>query len=86
MDLTFARLVLLASVEGYAAVEVETLAARVVELGEQVGDDAALAHGILNATWVVRMARAECQLAQDAASRLAEVATIAENDVLLVNA
>ena len=85
LDLTFARLVPLASVEGYAAAEVEALAERIVELGEQLGDHGAIAHG-LNATWVVRMGRAECQLAKDTASRLAEVAKIAGNEVLLANA
>jgi len=59
LDLTFAKLVPLASLQGYGSAEVKPLARRVVELGEKVSDPAATAAG-LAATWIVRMVRGLC--------------------------
>lgn len=85
LDLTFARLVPLASLQGYASPEVEQLTARVVELAEDVGDVAAGA-AALSATWIVRMVRGDCLAAKEAGTRLASIARAAHNDVLLINA
>lgn len=84
LDLTFAKLVPLASLQGYGSAEVEQLARLVVQLGEKVGDPAATAAG-LAATWIVRMARGDCRAAKEAGERLAALATETGNDVLLVN-
>jgi predicted ATPase len=84
LDLTFAKLVPHASLQGYASAEVEQLARRVVQLGEKVGDPAATAAG-LAATWIVRMVRGDCRAAKEAGERLAALATETGSDVLLIN-
>jgi DNA-binding winged helix-turn-helix (wHTH) protein/tetratricopeptide (TPR) repeat protein len=85
LDLTFARLVPLASIQGYASEEVETLTQRVVELSQELGDLSATA-AALGATWIVRMVRGECTAARDAGTRLALLAEAADNAILLINA
>ena len=85
LDLTFARLVPMASLHGYASPEVEQLTKRVVELGEELGDASATATA-LGATWFVRMVRGECLVAKNVATRLAAAALTAGNNVLLINA
>jgi len=84
LDLTFAKLVPHASLQGYGSAEVEQLARRVVQLGEKVGDPAATAAG-LAATWIVRMVRGDCRAAKEAGERLAALATETGSDVLLIN-
>jgi len=84
LDLTFAKLVPLASLQGYASAEVESLARRVVELGEKVSDPAATAAG-LAATWIVRMVRGLCLDAKEAGERLVDLARASGSDVLLIN-
>ena len=64
LDLTFARLVPMASLEGYASPEVERLTNRVVALAEELGDASAAATA-LGATWFVRMVRGECARGQE---------------------
>lgn len=85
LDLTFARLVPLASLLGYGSAEVEQPARRVVHLGEKIGDPAAIAAG-LAATWMVRMVRGDCRAAKEAGQRLVALATETGQDVLLINA
>ena len=85
LDLTFARLVPLASVEGYASPAAEQMSVRLVELGESLNDLQATA-AALSATWMIRMCRGECLAAKDAGRRLAAAASAADNDVLLMNA
>jgi DNA-binding winged helix-turn-helix (wHTH) protein/tetratricopeptide (TPR) repeat protein len=85
LDLTFARLLPLASLQGYASPEVEQLTRRVVELAEELGDHTAAA-AAFNATWNVLMMRGECLAAKEAGTRLASTARAANNDVLLINA
>jgi serine/threonine protein kinase/tetratricopeptide (TPR) repeat protein len=84
LDLTFARLLPLASIQGYASAEVEQLTQRVVALAEEFGDISAAA-AALGATWIVRIVRGECLAARDAGARLAELGRAANNDVLLMN-
>jgi tetratricopeptide (TPR) repeat protein len=84
LDLTFARLVPLATLLGYASAEVEQLARRVVHLGEKIGDPSATAAG-LAATWIVRMVRGDCRAAKDAGQRLVALAAENGHDVLLIN-
>jgi DNA-binding winged helix-turn-helix (wHTH) protein/tetratricopeptide (TPR) repeat protein len=85
LDLTFARLLPLASLEGYASSEVGRLTRRVVELAETLTDVPATA-AALSATWIVRMVRGECLAAKQAGTRLAALAEAAHDDVLLINA
>jgi tetratricopeptide (TPR) repeat protein len=84
-DLTFARLVPLASVDGYAAPEVEALTNRLLELGEGLRDST-VTSAALGATWVVRMVRGDCRAAKDAGVRMVALARAARHDVLLMNA
>ena len=84
LELTFARLVPLASIQGYASPEVEQLTQHVVRLAEEFGDVPAEA-AALGATWIVRIVRGECLAARDAALRLASLGDAAQNDVLLIN-
>jgi DNA-binding winged helix-turn-helix (wHTH) protein/tetratricopeptide (TPR) repeat protein len=84
LDLTFAQLVPLASLEGYGAVETERLTSRIVQLADAVGDPVANA-AALTATWFVRMARGECRKAREAGERLTAVARVIGDDVLLIN-
>ena len=84
LELTFARLVPLASIQGYASAEVEQLTQHVVRLAEDVGD-APAAGAALGATWIVRIVRGECVAARNAAVRLASLGDAARNDVLLIN-
>ncbi|HUP41179.1 MAG TPA: AAA family ATPase [Vicinamibacterales bacterium] len=85
LDLTFARLVPLSSVEGYASPEAEKISVRLVELGEALNDVPATA-AALSATWMIRIVRGECLAAKDAGVRLVALARAANNDVLLMNA
>jgi tetratricopeptide (TPR) repeat protein len=85
LDLTFARLVPLASLQGYASPEVEQLTSRVVALAEDLGDVTAAA-AAFSSTWILRMVRGECLAAKEAGTRLAALARAANNDVLLINA
>lgn len=84
LELTFARLVPLASIQGYASPEVEQLTQHVVRLAEEFGDVPAAA-AALGATWIVRIVRGECLAARDAAIRLVALGDAAQNDVLLIN-
>jgi len=84
LELTFARLVPLASIQGYASAEVEQLTQHVVRLAGEFGDVPAEA-AALGATWIVRIVRGECLAARDAAVRLASLGDAAQNDVLLIN-
>ncbi|HET9469345.1 MAG TPA: AAA family ATPase [Vicinamibacterales bacterium] len=85
LDLTFARLVPLASVEGYASPAAEQMSVRLVELGESLNDVQATA-AALSATWMIRMCRGECLAAKEAGLRLAASASASGNDMLLMNA
>ena len=85
LELTFARLVPLASIQGYASREVEQLTQHIVRLAEELGDVPATATA-LTATWFVRMVRGECVAAKNVGTRLATLAASAKNDVLLINA
>ncbi len=85
LDLAFARLVPMASLQGYASPEVEHLTQSLVELAEELGDVPATATA-LGATWFVRMVRGECLAAKDAGTRLASLSATARSDVLLINA
>jgi len=85
LDLTFARLVPLASLQGYGSPEVGQLTRRVVALAEELDDPTAAAPA-LGATWIVCMVRGECQAAKEAGIRLASIGRAAQNDVLLMNA
>lgn len=85
LDLTFARLVPVSSVEGYASVEAEKISTRLVELGEALNDASATA-AALSATWMIRIVRGDCAAAKDAGTRLVELARASKNDVLLMNA
>src|SRR6185436_5506907 len=85
LDLTFARLVPLATLLGYGSPEVAQLTRRVVELAEELGDRTAAA-AALGATWIVSMVRGDCSHAKDAGVRLAAIGHETHNDVLLVNA
>jgi DNA-binding winged helix-turn-helix (wHTH) protein/tetratricopeptide (TPR) repeat protein len=84
LDLSFAKVVPLASLHGYASADVEELTHRVVRLGETVGDPAATAAG-LAATWIVRMVRGDCRAAKEAGGRLIALAGETRNDILLIN-
>ena len=84
LELTFARLVPLASIQGYASPEVEQLTQHVVRLAEEL-DDVPAEAAALGATWIVRIVRGECVAARDAALRLASLGEAAQNDVLLIN-
>jgi len=85
LDLSFARLVPMASLQGYASPDVEQLTRSLVELAEELGDVPATATA-LGATWFVRMVRGECLAAKNAGTRLASLSAQAKNDVLLINA
>ena len=85
LDLAFARLVPVSSVEGYASVEAEKISARLVELGEALNDAPATA-AALSATWMIRIVRGDCAAAKDAGTRLVALAHASSNDVLLMNA
>jgi DNA-binding winged helix-turn-helix (wHTH) protein len=84
LELAFARLIPLASVQGYASPGVEDLTRHVVELAGQLGDVSA-AGSALVATWLVRMVRGECLAAKNAGQRLAALAAEARDDILLIN-
>ena len=85
LDLTFARLIPVASVEGYASEEAARVSERLVELGEALKDAPATA-AALSATWMIRICRGHCLGAKDAGMRLVELAHTASNDVMLINA
>lgn len=84
LDLTFARLVPLASLEGYAQADVEQLTDTVTSLAEDLGDTPAKA-AALYATWIVRMVRGECEAARTAGIRMVGLGEAAGDDVLLIN-
>jgi len=84
LDLTSARLVPLASIQGYGIPEVEQLTERLMALAEELGDVPAHA-AALGATWLVRMVRGECVAAKNAGVRLAKLAEDVNDDVLLIN-
>ena len=73
LDLTFARLVPVSSVEGYASAEAERISERLVELGESLNDAPATA-AALSATWMIRIVRGDCLAAKDAGIRLVALA------------
>ena len=85
LDLTFARLVPVSSVEGYASAEAEKISERLVALGESLNDAPATA-AALSATWMIRIVRGDCLAAKDAGTRLVALARASNNDVLLINA
>ncbi len=85
LDLTFARLVPVSSVEGYASAEAEKISERLVALGESLKDAPATA-AALSATWMIRIVRGDCLAAKDAGTRLVALARASNNDVLLINA
>ena len=85
LDLTFARLVPLSSVEGYASAEAEKISERLVELGVALNDVPATA-AALSATWMIRIVRGDCGAAKEAGIRLVSLARASNNDVLLMNA
>ena len=85
LALTFARLVPVASIEGYASPEAEKISVRLVELGESLNDVPATA-AALSATWMIRIVRGECLAAKDAGTRLVALAQSANDVVLLMNA
>jgi DNA-binding winged helix-turn-helix (wHTH) protein len=84
LDLTSARLLPLASLQGYGSPDVEQLTQRVVALAEELGDVPAAAAALV-ATWLVRVVRGECVAARDAGTRLASLGEASSNDVLLMN-
>ena len=84
LDLTFARLLPLSSLQGYASPEVERLTQRVVELSDQLSDVPGAA-AALGATWLVRMVRGDCLAAKEAGVRLAALGASTQSDVLLMN-
>ena len=84
LDLTFARLVPLASLEGYAHAEVEQLSEKVVALADDVGDVSATA-AALGGTWIVRMVRGECAAARTLGTRMVRLGEATGDDVLLIN-
>jgi DNA-binding winged helix-turn-helix (wHTH) protein/tetratricopeptide (TPR) repeat protein len=83
-DLTFARLIPLASVEGYASSEIEQLTNRLLQLGEGLRE-ATVTSAALGATWVVRMVRGDCRAAKDAGVRMVAEAKTADDKVMLMN-
>jgi DNA-binding winged helix-turn-helix (wHTH) protein len=85
LELAFARLVPVSSVEGYASAEAEKISARLVELGQSL-DDAPATAAALSATWMIRIVRGDCVAAKDAGTRLVLLARASKNDVLLMNA
>jgi DNA-binding winged helix-turn-helix (wHTH) protein len=85
LDLSFARLVPMASLQGYASPDVELLTQSLVALAEALGDVPATATA-LGATWFVRMVRGECLAAKQAGTKLAALSANAKNDVHLINA
>ncbi len=85
LELNFAHLVPLASLQGYASPEVAQLTRRVVDLAENVGDRTGVATA-LSATWIVSMVRGECLAAKNAGIDMAAIAQAANDDVLLINA
>jgi DNA-binding winged helix-turn-helix (wHTH) protein len=85
LDLTFARLVPVASIKGYASEEAERVSERLVELGEALKDVPAMV-AALSATWMIRICRGQCLAAKDAGVRLVELAHTANDDVMLTNA
>jgi tetratricopeptide (TPR) repeat protein len=84
-ELTFARLVPLASLQGYGSPEVAQLTRRVVDLAENLGDRTAVATA-LSATWIVSVVHGECLAAKEAGTHMAAIAQAANDDVLLINA
>jgi predicted ATPase len=85
LELTFAHVMPLASLQGYASPEVAQLTRRVVDLAENLGDRIAVATA-LSVTWMVCMVRGECLAAKDAGTHMAAIAQAAGDDVLLINA
>ena len=85
LELTFAHLVPLASLQGYASPEVAQLTQRVVDLAEDLGDRTFVATA-LSATWIVCMVRGECLAAKEAGTHMAAIAQASNDDVLLINA
>jgi predicted ATPase len=85
LQLTFARLVPLASIEGYASPQAERMSRRLVELGELLGDVPATA-AALSATWMIRVVRGEIAAAKAAGVRFVSLARAAANQTLLMNA
>jgi tetratricopeptide (TPR) repeat protein len=84
LELSFARLVPLASIQGYASAEVEQLTQHVVQLAEEFGDVPTAAAALIG-PWIVRIVRGDCLAARDAAVRLASLGDAAQDDVLLIN-
>ena len=84
LELAVAKVVPLASVQGYGSAEVEELTNRVVRLGERVGDPAATGAGLAS-TWLIRMARGNCRAAKQAGGRLIALARQVRDDILLIN-
>jgi DNA-binding winged helix-turn-helix (wHTH) protein/tetratricopeptide (TPR) repeat protein len=84
LELAVAKVVPLASVQGYGSADVEELTHRVVRLGETVGDPAATAAGLAS-TWLIRMVRGNCRAAKQAGGRLITLARDVGDDILLIN-
>jgi DNA-binding winged helix-turn-helix (wHTH) protein len=85
LRLTFAQVVPLSSWQGYAHPNVEALVNQASTLAAQLQDRQAIAR-VLGLTLVVRLVRAECTAARDAARDLAVLASASGNPALLVNA
>ena len=84
LELAVAKVVPLASLQGYGSPDTEELTHRVVRLGEVVGDPAATAAG-LAATCLVHIVRGNCRAAKDASLRLIRLGAETGNDILLIN-
>jgi DNA-binding winged helix-turn-helix (wHTH) protein len=85
LALTFARLVPFSSSRGYGHSSVEALVERAAVLAATLNDEAARAQ-VLGGRVFVRLVRAECAAARDAARELAEIAQRTHDDVLLSTA
>lgn len=84
LELAVAKVVPLASIQGYGSAEVEELTNRVVRLGETVGNPGATGAGLASA-WLIRMVRGNCRAAKQAGGRLITLARQVGDDILLIN-
>ena len=84
VDLTFALFTPLASIQGYASPDVESLLQRLLQLCDGIRDSAVTA-AALSATWIVRMVRGECLAAKDVGLRMISLARSAKDDMLLMS-
>jgi len=82
--LSFARFIPLASVEGYAAPEIESVTRRLLQLGDELRDPPAASTALV-ASWAVRMVRGECVAAKEGGLKLISIGESPRNDVLLMN-